>query len=190
MRDTETVRPTRIERETLRLKARFEAHVREWYPREVKEFPVLDMYFHVSDYPCELWSCELSRRGAPTPHDDAQQVPADASEEREGKMKPITKWLLWDRLEVISYDEDEFQDAYHDFINKQKERRMQNKLRYWTSPLAISAILALSLCLLIAILEVCKYQVPDQLWSIFTAVIAFYFGRESSRKSIESPTEE
>jgi hypothetical protein len=25
--------------------------------------------------------------------------------------------------------------------------------------------------------------VPDQLWSVFTAVVAFYFGRESSKET-------
>jgi hypothetical protein len=169
MSNHETIQPTPVERRTLRLKARIESHIREWYPRELEKFPVRELYFIISDHPYELWKCEMSR-----------QDPAEDD-------RPITKWVVWDGKELISYGDDEFIDAYHTLINGQKERRIQNKLRYWTSPLAVSAILALALCVLIAILELAKYQVPDQLWSIFTAVIAFYFGRESSRRNVDFP---
>jgi hypothetical protein len=94
-------------------------------------------------------------------------------------------WLLWDGSEVMSYQDDEQEDAFIDMINKQKTRRLDSKLKYYTSPLTISAILAIILFLLIAALELLRYDVPNQLWSVFTAVVAFYFGRESARSSAE-----
>jgi len=67
-----------------------------------------------------------------------------------------------------------------------KERRLEAKLSYWTSSLTVSAILAAFLTLLIAILLFMHHQdskspdVPDQLWTVYTAVVAFYFGRGAS----------
>jgi hypothetical protein len=97
-------------------------------------------------------------------------------------------WLLWDKKEVTSYDDEG--DAYIDVIIGQKARRLDSKLRYYTSPLTISAVLALILFLLIAAMEMLRYSVPDQLWSVFTAVVAFYFGKESARRSVDSTVDD
>jgi hypothetical protein len=92
-------------------------------------------------------------------------------------------WFLWDGSEVMSYKDDEQEDAFIDMINTQKARRLDSKLKYYTSPLTISAVLAVILFALIAALELLRYNVPDRLWSVFMAVVAFYFGRESARSA-------
>jgi hypothetical protein len=60
-----------------------------------------------------------------------------------------------------------------------------SKLKYFTSPLAISAALAILLIALIATLELRSGKVPSQLWAVFTAVVAFYFGRGKFQTSGE-----
>jgi hypothetical protein len=130
-----TVKPTRAERQTTKLRDRLEDHIRKWYSRVVADFPDLDFYFHVADRPYELWTCELSRRSAPPPPVSTPEASAAANEdtvredtvktetekkETEKKGKIVTIWLLWDCKEVTSYEEDDLEDAFLDLINGQK----------------------------------------------------------------------
>src|ERR1700749_544863 len=62
-------------------------------------------------------------------------------------------WFHWDGSEAMSYKDDEQEDAFIDMINTQKARRLDSKLKYYTSPLTISAVLAVILFALIAALE-------------------------------------
>ena len=187
MASTDKVQPTRAERATAKLKARFNAHIQEWYPRENTAFPDRDYFFHIEDAPYQLWSCRLSNRTARAAEDE---TPTTTGQQGNAARTETTLWLLWDKSEVTSFDEDEVEEAFTDLINGQRARRLDSKLKQWTSPLAVSAMLALILCGLITFLEVVKYDVPNQLWSVFTAVVAFYFGRESSHSRAETTTED
>jgi hypothetical protein len=154
MGSAETVRPTAAELKTANLKARFAAHIREWWPRETSEFKAKDYYFHIEDGPFELWPCVLSNREV-QPSSGIVSPPAGEASGSEAKTRSdVTLWLLWDKKEVTSYDDEG--DAYIDVINGQKARRLDSKLRYYTSPLTISAVLALILFLLIAAMEMLR----------------------------------
>lgn len=188
MNSTETVQPTSTERKTAKLKERFAAHIREWWPKQDAEFRDKEYNYHIEDGPFQIWSCELSNRRMQTPQQDLSPSPADPGVPSSGSDKSLTLWLLWDKKEVTSYDDEG--DAYIDLINGQKTLRLESKMKYYTSPLTISAVLAIILFSLIAVMEMFRYTVPDQLWSVFTAVVAFYFGKESSRRSAEQALDE
>jgi hypothetical protein len=188
MNSTETVLPTAAERKTAKLKARFAAHIREWWPKQEAEFQDKEYNYHIEDGPFQLWSCELSNRRMRTLPEEVPSPSESPSAPSADTNKSVTVWLLWDKKEVTSYDDEG--EAYTDIINGQKVRRLDSKLKYYTSPLTISAILALILFLLIATMEMFRYTVPDQLWSVFTAVVAFYFGKESSRRSTEQAADD
>lgn len=188
MTSIETILPTATERKTAKLKLRFAAHIREWWPKQDAEFRDQEYNYHIEDGPFQLWSCELSNRRMRTLPQEVASPSESASTLSADTDKSVTVWLLWDKKEVTSYDDEG--EAYTDIINGQKARRLDSKLKYYTSPLTISAILALILFLLIATMEMLRYAVPDQLWSVFTAVVAFYFGKESSRRPMEQTADD
>jgi hypothetical protein len=90
-------------------------------------------------------------------------------------------WLVWDGAEVRSYDR--FEEMFLYVLHQKRVHDSQTKLQYWTSPLAVSAILAVILTGVLSYLSIMKIETPPQLWTIFTAVIAFYFGRQASTKT-------
>src|SRR5258708_34625116 len=173
MSDSTLVKPTATERETARLRARFHAHIHEWWPRYDADFPRKEFWYHITDAPYELWSCELSKdQLAPAEEPKSAELERSGAEpNRDENANGVTLWLLWDKREVTSYDDEG--DAYQELINGQKARRLDSTFRYWTSPLTVSAILAVMLLMLISALEVFRQNFPDQLWSIFTACAAF-----------------
>jgi hypothetical protein len=89
-------------------------------------------------------------------------------------------YAWWDGREVTTYDDAD--STYLDFLNYKRRREAVRLTLYSTSPLIISAIIAVILVALIAYMLLSGIKVPDPLWSIFTAVVAFYFGRESSHR--------
>jgi hypothetical protein len=155
------------ERKTARLIKRFRAHIKEWYPH----IDCADRYlfdFYVEDIPCQIW------RGRP-PTPDGSAVATSVN------FNNSDIWFLWTGQEVQSYNRQS--EAFVDFINEKKTQRLDSKFKYWTSPLTVSVIIAILLLTLISTLELRNKEVPQQLWSLFTAVVAFYFGRESSKMS-------
>jgi hypothetical protein len=165
MSDHTETKLTPQEQKTARLTQRFDYHIQLWWPKyNDKGIYAREYNFIVDDHPHELWRCDFTK------------VEADETTAPEEGL-----WFLWNGKEVTSYDE--VDRAFVDFINEKKEARIKSKLQYITSPLAISAVLALLLGLLICWLMIWRNDVPNQLWTIFTAVIAFYFGRKDTRAS-------
>ena len=70
------------------------------------------------------------------------------------------------------------EDAYNDLIVEQRELKIRQTWTFVASPLIISGLLAIALLVIIGWLVLTKSSVPPELWSIFTAVVAFYFGKE------------
>jgi hypothetical protein len=97
-------------------------------------------------------------------------------------------WCLWNRREFVFHET--YQRAFIDFTSEIKAKRIEGKFQYFTSPLTISAILAILMLALIVGLLGFRGFVPDQLGSVFTAVVAFYFGRESGVRSAETGVRE
>ena len=157
---------TKYEKQTDLLKRRIHGHIAAWWPKYEK-IPTNNREFNYifSEGEYELVSCEFT--------DDPMTpiIPLDDSD---------TLWFLWNNKELTSYDDAE--DAFVDLLQSQKEKRLRANLKYYTSPLAVSAGLAFTLVILIAALEYGKTEVPPQLWTVFTAVIAFYFGKGGSGK--------
>lgn len=165
MSDINRTELTTEEQKTRRLTQRFDYHMQLWWPKYSDKEKFSGEYnFIIGDKPHQLWRCDFEKANA-----------------EEKALTGKSLWFLWNGIEITSYDK--IDDAVVDFINEKKEARIKSKLQYITSPLAISAVLALLLGLLIFVLMVWRNGVPDQLWTIFTAVIAFYFGRKDIRAS-------
>jgi len=143
------------------MRRRLLKHIEDWLPEHTHKSPQ-QLDFITDDGQLELWECTLTPpKGSPS---DVEKV-----------------WLFWDEEEIKSYQS--YNSAFVDFVAKQRSKKIEARFRYFTSPLTVSAILALLMLLLIAYLSCFREKVPDQLWSIFTAVIAFYFGRESGARA-------
>lgn len=153
------------ERETKMIKERIDEHVEEWWP-DIIAPEILnrrDLRFIISDGDHALWFCTFSYNN-------------------EGASREL--YFLWNGHEITSYENE--QEAFCDFIRSLKDQRLEGRFKYWTSSLTVSAFLASALLVLISGLFIFGQYVPDQLWSIFTAVIAFYFGRGLSSEDRRS----
>lgn len=177
---------TKEEKWAAQLKDLFLKHIRDWYPYYNKtEYSdnSFEFFFHIRDSPCEIWSFEILQQINPKTVDRPTEE-EEINVKRSGlERKKI--WLYWDGVEVQSFDDAE--EAFCELIHDKREERLVSKWKYFTSPATISAALALLMLLMIATLQLWKDNVPQQLWTIFTAVIAFYFGRgNSSRNTVKS----
>jgi hypothetical protein len=161
---------TLADRRTRQLKERLLEHLTEWWPHENANYPDKDFLFEIEDAPCEIWHCKLT---------DVKV---------EGSPKGPTIWFLWNGIEVTSYPDKDKIKAFIDLMNFQQLRRSKAAIRRLASPLLVSGALALLLFGLIGTMELGSYTVPPQLWSVFTAVVAFYFGRENSQSRRSSDT--
>ena len=161
-------KPTKQEVESQLMRDRLMQHIEDWYPGYRHKDPP-DLTFIAHDGKIELWECVL--------------IPPNASETQLEKM-----WLLWNEKESVSHYS--YHTAFVDFVSEIKGRRVDGRFQYFTSPLTVSAVLALLMLGLIAGLLCFRGEVPNQLWSVFTAVVAFYFGRESGVRSSESGVRE
>lgn len=93
--------------------------------------------------------------------------------------KEIKAWAFyWDGKEFTSYDHT--YQAVKEFVAAVKQRRIERNWATWFSPTSISGYIALSLIILLGALLLRGFEVPQPLWPIVSAVIAFYFGRQSS----------
>jgi len=155
-KNTGVYRKTKREIATELMRQRLFWHIEDWYAGYSRPEPQA-FDFLTEDKDFELWECRLK--------------PSPNTENRE-----MTVWLFWNNQELQSYDT--YQKAFVAFVSEQKIRRIQGRLKYFASPLVVSAFLALAMMGVISIMLVKKMPVPDQLWSVFTAVVAFYFGRE------------
>jgi hypothetical protein len=154
-------RPTRKEVASERMRQRLLKHIEDWHQGYTHKNPQ-ELDFITDDGKLELWECTM--------------VPPQGSKNEDGKI-----WLFWDAREIKSYES--YKSAFVDFVMEQKSKRVEGRFKYFTSPLTVSAVLALCMLLLIAYLLWRAQNVPDQLWSVFTAVIAFYFGKESGTRT-------
>jgi hypothetical protein len=139
-------------------------HIEDWYQGYRQKSPP-DLSFIANDGKLELWRCSL--------------IPPNAS-----GSETEEKWLFWNTNEIVSHPSADY--AFMDFVSVLKNNRIDGKFQYFTSPLTVSAVLALLMLGLIMVLLWYKQTVPDQLWSVFTAVVAFYFGRESGARGAET----
>jgi hypothetical protein len=115
------------------------------------------------DYPYELWLATF---------EDRDPVTNDR----------VMKTLIWDQNEVHTFDY--YNAGLREYTSIQKERRKRTNFELLTAPLTIGASIGILLVLVMAVqlfwgTDTGLKRVPDQLWSILTAVIAFYFGRGS-----------
>jgi hypothetical protein len=150
------------EQETDELILRFDDHIDKWYPNHADRTKFLrDYTFIIGGTPHEIWKCDFKMAGS-----DKSAPPEE------------TIWFLENGKERTSHNE--LSGAVVDFVNEKKEERIKSKLKLVTSPLAIGALIAILLVLLIFFLMLRRDGVPDQLWTVFTAVVAFYFGRRGS----------
>lgn len=120
----DTVRPTRTERQTAELSERFRAHISNWWSRENEEFPDQDFDFYIADGTCQIWSCQLSKQKAASARGEGPTAGAAVGQEFNNSRTGPIIWFLWDGSEVMSYKDDEQEDAFMDMINTQKARRL------------------------------------------------------------------
>jgi hypothetical protein len=155
--------PTKQEVNSKLMRGRLLRHVEDWYPGYRQKSPP-DLSFVAAEGKLELWKCSV--------------IPPAARDEQTTDM-----WLFWNTREVVSHSSSD--NAFIDFVSELKNKRIEGRFQYCTSPLTVSAILAFLMLALIMGLLLSHGSVPDQLWSVFTAVVAFYFGRESGARSSE-----
>jgi hypothetical protein len=115
------------------------------------------------DHPYELWTATFTERDPVT-------------------QDRLLKAMMWNGSSFDTYDY--LNQAMREYTAILKERRNNALAQFLTSPLTIGAFIGILLVIITAIqLFIGKEDsyklVPDQLWSILTAVIAFYFGRGS-----------
>jgi hypothetical protein len=96
--------------------------------------------------------------------------------DKTSKKKDAYLYLVWDGREFTIFDI--IEDAIVHFSANIRESSIKQRLLFVSSPLIVSGLLAFGLLVLLATLSLNGQGVPSQLWSIFTAVVAFYFGRE------------
>jgi hypothetical protein len=159
-----TPEPTKEEVASKLMRGRLLQFIEDWYPGYRQKTPP-DLSFIANDGKLELWKCSL--------------IPPNAPEAMTEEI-----WLFWNGREVVSHPSSNY--AFLDFVSELKSKRIEGKFQYVTSPLTVSAILAFLMLALIMGLLSFQETVPDQLWSVFTAVVAFYFGRESGARSSEA----
>jgi hypothetical protein len=94
-----------------------------------------------------------------------------------GKRPAQSVYAVWDGKEVTVY-EDDAEEPFIEVIGFLRAERQQDRLRYMATPVYVSMILAVVLTLTIVGLLAFKPPVPPELWTVYTAVIAFYFGRQ------------
>lgn len=147
---------TKKEISSLAMEARIEKYIISYYQGYIHKSP-RDLNFLVEDGDLQLWECTMLSNDT-------------------GNSNELTIFFFWDSEELNSYDN--YGSAFSEFVVAQKNLRLESKFKYYTSPLTVSATLALIMLIFIILLLFCNYDVPPQLWSVFTAVIAFYFGKE------------
>lgn len=150
---------TRLEKKTLKIRERIFFHFEKYWGSysDNSKYSEPDLRFVIEDEPHQIWSIYCSNK----------------STEKEVKV-----YFLWNGQEIISFETDE--QAYQQLINEKKNKRIESVFKYWTATVTVSAILAFSLLIFIVGLSVFDKTVPAELWTVFTAVISFYFGRGSS----------
>lgn len=87
-------------------------------------------------------------------------------------------YLLWDAKEFKTFKGEFLSLAIEEFVTLLRERRTRERWHFYATPLIISGFIAVVLLLILAGLMISGRSVPPELWSIFTAIVAFYFGRE------------
>jgi hypothetical protein len=163
-RMTDIITPNPSERRTAKMKMRIDDCIRRTSAKDGADRPDREYYFHIKDGRHQVWSCRMSSLVKP-------------------EQDSVTLWFLWDGSELSCYEDGKRDEPFTELITGQKTRR--SWLNIFTSPRVIGAALAVTLTALVAGLEVFRGEVPRELWSIFTAVIAFFFGRESAPRSSE-----
>lgn len=90
--------------------------------------------------------------------------------------KFVTKYVFNNNGEIWTFDN--IEDALSTAMPEIRRHYAKLIATFILSPIIISGALAVVMVLLIAYLLINQMPVPSQLWSIFTAIVAFYFGKE------------
>lgn len=168
------IRKTSAERLTDSLIERYRNHLRENYASrlENQDAPRDNFEWCYSDKAINIWC-----------YDNGVAAQDDNEEDEEDYI-----YLVWDGKEVLSYDDAD--TAYIDILSELRQQSSVRAVLYATSPLAVSALIAVLLAGIIGAMLLNQMKVPDPLWSIFTAVVAFYFGREGgARRAAETASD-
>jgi hypothetical protein len=151
---------TKQEKASEAMQNRLEAFCLDSYPEyfDKTKFEEIDLNYVAEISPHEIWRADFNPVGS-TDDDEIDSI-----------------YLVWNGAEVIGH-EDDAESALLDVLTDQKELRARERMRFYASPLIVSGILAVGLFALIAYLSITTTREIPQLWTVFTAVIAFYFGK-------------
>ncbi|MFN9095406.1 MAG: hypothetical protein ACK5WN_14025 [Alphaproteobacteria bacterium] len=154
---------TRKQQDTSRLIALIHKELRAHHEHWLINDRRIETRFLCDDLPLQLWRVQIYER------DDI-----------EGKHEVKAWAFYWDGSEFTSYDHT--YQAVKEFVAAVKQRRLETNWATWFSPTSISGYIALLLIFLLGALLLLGFDVPQPLWPIVSAVIAFYFGRQSSTR--------
>jgi hypothetical protein len=155
------VKQTKQEQRTAEIEERIERHLKSDWPEEFASSPFSknNLSFLCLLPPVhEMWSYDF------------------IITDQESSEETVRVYCVWNGNEIVSYARVE--EAISDFVGSVRESQIHANWRFFSSPLIMSGTLALGMLLIIAVLSIQQADVPPQLWSVFTAVIAFYFGKE------------
>ncbi len=159
------VQPTNAERATAVMEARAIQTMKRDYPDLCfnDDYGEPSVYFITALSPLQLLGVEPGRKRSEQGQD------GEKTEERQ-------LYFVWDGGEFTTFDDPE--EAITDFVSLAREKTIRTRWQFYASPLIISGVIAIGLLSTIASLLFLGRNVPPELWSIFTAVAAFYFGKE------------
>jgi hypothetical protein len=101
----------------------------------------------------------------------------------------LIKSAIWNGSEIDTFDY--FNQGIREYLVLARARKTASFFRQFTSPLTIGAMIGVLLVLITAVqlFHAGMDKVPDQLWTILTAVIAFYFGARGNRDGADDEKE-
>lgn len=93
----------------------------------------------------------------------------------------LIKSAIWTGKEIDTFDH--YNQGVREYLMKARSRKWSIFFGEITSPLTIGAMIGVLLVLITAfqLFRAGADKVPEQLWTVLTAVIAFYFGRGGRR---------
>lgn len=156
------VAKTKQERASRQMRMRLAEFCREHFPGYFeKGYKPIELNFVADMTPHEVWRADFVR----------------VSEEGVDEFNTESIYLVWNGREVMGYEDDDAEGAFFDVLTEQKEKRSRERMAFLASPLIVSGVLAIGLLALIAYMLIETDKAIPQLWTVFTAVIAFYFGK-------------
>jgi hypothetical protein len=161
---------TQFQRRTEKIENSVREEIKKYYKENTDSSDWYQIYAVASDEPLHSFAVRFYKRDTDTL-----------------ERKEVSRlYFTWDGREVKSYDD--YIRFLQDFTRHSQERRVKSWWHFVTSPLSIGGLIGLLLVVVVAVQLFSGRAVPDALWQVLTAVIAFYFGKNSAPSTEDQKT--